>query len=131
MCDEKDGEIAFDVQPLKDAHHLDARPAIEIPCRFIGEEQDGIAHQRAGYGDALLLSPGHLTPFVVHPIRQTDRLQRRHRAAPAYRGRNSLGIQQRQLHIVDGGRSRQQVEPLKDEADFMIAHGGELIPREP
>jgi len=130
MRHDQDGEIALDVEPLKDAHHLDARPRIEVPGRFIGEQQDRTIDQRAGNCHALLLPAGHLTALVVHPIGEADGLQCRQRAAPACRRGNPRVIQQWQFDVLEGRRPGQQVEALEDEANFVIPHERELIPGE-
>ena len=41
------------------------------------------------------------------------------------------GIQHGQLHVLQGARSRQKIEALKDEADLPAADGGKLVPRQP
>src|SRR4029079_6203724 len=41
--------------------------------------------------------------------------------------RGYAGVDQRQLHVVQRGRARKQVEGLKDEPDLLIADAGQLV----
>ena len=70
--------------------------------------------------------------MVLGPIGQTDRLERRERAAPSLGGRHLAGdVEQRQLDVLDRRRPRQQVEPLKHEADLAVADLREFVVVQP
>ena len=58
---------------LKNSHDLDARPAVEIAGRLVGEQHFRIVDQRARDRDALLLSAGKLARVMILAARQTDR----------------------------------------------------------
>ena len=68
------------VQPLKDAHHLDARPRVEVAGRLVGQEDRRLRDQRAGDRDALLLAARQLIRMVVGALAEADGGQRVHRA---------------------------------------------------
>ena len=57
--DHDDGD-ALVVQLLENVHDLDARAAIEIARRLVGEQHVGIVDEGARDGDALLLAAGKL-----------------------------------------------------------------------
>ena len=56
--DHDHGDALLPIQPLKDRHNFDRGSGIECAGRFIGQDDVRIVHQRAGDGDALLLSAG-------------------------------------------------------------------------
>ena len=85
--DEHDGDAALDVEPLEDAHHLDAGARIEVAGRLVGKQQRRVVHQRPRDRDALLLAAGQLIRMMAHAVREADRLQRLGRALAALRGR--------------------------------------------
>src|SRR5439155_4519430 len=80
--------------------------------------------------DALLLASRQLARLMVEPFREADARQR----LDGERARIPLPaaaiVQQRQLDVVQRGRARQEIEPLEDESDFLIADVRELIPGE-
>ena len=63
---------------------------------------------------------------MVQTITETDFLQGMGGALPALRGRHAT-IDERLHHVLQRRLTRQQVEALKNETDFAIAHDGELI----
>ena len=75
--------IPAGVQFLKHAQDLFARPRIEISGRFVGQHERRTIDQRAGDGDALLLSAGHLARLMMHAIAESHVLQQV--AAPTVR----------------------------------------------
>ena len=83
--DEHDGDAALAVQPLEDAHDLDAGARVEVAGRLVGEEQRRLVDERARDGDALLLSARELVRVVVEPLAEADALERRRRARRAAR----------------------------------------------
>src|SRR5436190_12538763 len=106
---EHDADAALDVQLLKDAHHLDAGARIEVAGRLVGEQQRRVVHERARDGDALLLPARELIRMMVDAVAEADRRQRLRRAlAPRGCGRLAAAIKQRQLHVLERRRARQQ-----------------------
>ena len=72
------------VQLAKQLHHRFAVRRIEVTRRFVGEEDERIAGDRAGDGDALLLTAGELRRIVLHAVAHAHALERvRARAACA------------------------------------------------
>jgi hypothetical protein len=55
-----DGDIPLDIELVQETHHFGAVPGIEVPRRFVREQDRGLGHQRAGDGDPLLLATGQL-----------------------------------------------------------------------
>ena len=64
----------FAAQLLEYLHHLKARVRIEIAGRFIGKNDVGVIHERAGYRDALLLPAGEPRHLGVQLFRKADAL---------------------------------------------------------
>ena len=79
---EHDGDAALDVQPLKDAHHLDAGARIEVAGRLVRQQQRRVVDERARDGDALLLAARELVRMMVDAARRGRRP-----AAPPSRAR--------------------------------------------
>ena len=55
--------------------HDDADLAVERPGRLVAQKHFGPLRDRAGNGDALLLTAGQLGRKVVHPLLQADKFQ--------------------------------------------------------
>jgi len=61
---------------------------------------------------------------VIRTVAETDELQHLYGALVAIgRLRRAATVEQRQLDVVERRRARQQVEPLEDEPDLLVAHG--------
>src|SRR5262245_32095432 len=73
---EHDGDAAFRVEALEDAHHLDARARVEVARGFIGQQQRWLVDERAGDGHALLLSARELIRVVIQPAAESDGFER-------------------------------------------------------
>src|SRR5437879_11379668 len=100
---------------LEDVHHLDARAAVKIARRLVGQNDGRVVQQRAGDGDALLLASGQLVRVMRGAVLQSDRGKGLERPAPAF-GRLSappLGVDQRQLDVLERRGAREEVEALK------------------
>ena len=74
--DEDDG-VAAPVQLVEEPDDLLAGGGVEVAGGLVGEEERGLAHERAGDGDALALAAGELVRLVVHAVREPDRRERR------------------------------------------------------
>ena len=103
-------------------------PVLEsrFPGRLVGEQDGWLVHQRAGDGDALALAAGKFVRLVMHAVGQADAGQRLVRELAAFLGGNA-GINQGQFHVAQRVGARQQIEGLKNEADFPVADFGELV----
>ena len=72
------------------------------------------------------LPAGHFVRLVMHPVRQPHARQRVQRHLPPFLGTHA-GIHQRQLHIPQRIRPRQQIEGLENEADFPVPDLRQLV----
>ena len=76
--DDRDAELFVDVaDQLKD---LARRLGVERAGRFVAQQNLGVRRQRAGNGDALLLTAGELRGIGLRLVGQADRLQKLLRA---------------------------------------------------
>src|SRR5215208_350803 len=100
--DQHDRE-ALRVQPLEDAHDLDARARIQIAGWLVGEEPRRLVHERAGNGDALLLTAGQLVRMMIEPLPQADGGQGVDGAGAPLRGRHPGTVEQRQFRVLERG----------------------------
>src|ERR1044072_7325265 len=85
-----------------------------------------MVNERPRDGHTLALTTGKFVWFVRHPLGEIDCLQRLLRHLVALR-RADAAVDQRQFDVVQSCRAREQVERLKDEADFLIANAREFI----
>ena len=130
--DDDDRDAAIALQLLKDLHHLDARPRVEISRRLVGEQDRRLASsararsRRAAAGRRTADS-GDGAPRSASP---TDG-ERRQRLLPAL-GRRALVavVEQRQLDVLDGRGARQQVEALEHEPDRRVPDARQLVLRQ-
>ena len=74
----------------------------------------GLAGQRPGDGDALLLAAGQLGRPVLEAVAEADGVD--DAVEPRLVGL-AAGERQRQRDVLGGGQRRDQVERLEDEAD--------------
>ena len=81
---------------------------------------DGLADERAGHGDALLLTAGELRRVVLHAVRHADPLERLLHALLALLGGHAA-VGERQLDVLVHREVADQVERLEDEADLPVA----------
>jgi hypothetical protein len=63
---------------------------------------------------------------VIHALRELHALERSRRAVDAVLLRHA-GVDERQLHVVERGRARQQVEGLEDEPDLLVPDARQLV----
>ena len=127
--DHQHRDAALEVQPLEDPHHLDAGARVEVAGRLVGEQDRRVGDERARDRDALLLTAGQLIRVMIGALAEADRrraLPSRACAVPTA-FIFAAAVEQRQLDVVERGRSRQQVESLKDEADLLVPDFRELV----
>jgi hypothetical protein len=129
VCDEDNRDAALSVQPLKNVHDLDAGARIEVAGGLVGKDDRRLVDERPRNGDALLLAARQLIREMVETVAKPDDLQRIHRAPMTLCSLHpgAAVVEQRQLHVIERGRAREQVEALKDESDFLVAHRGKLV----
>jgi hypothetical protein len=133
MSDEDDGFAAL-VQPVNEVQDFSAGFRIEVSGRFVGEDHEGIVHERAGDGDALLLATGQLVGAVVEAIAQADEGGQFEAAVVALLEVAAL-VEEGDLDIFEDAELGDEVIGLKDEpdalaADFrqlIIAHAGDIL----
>src|ERR1700682_2468467 len=122
--DQHDGAPLL-VEIAQQPHDLEARFAVEVPGRFIGEEDCRVGHECPGDGDALLLPAREFVGQVAGAFQQTDRFERGHR--PLAPLQVVARVNERHLDVVYRTRARNQVVGLEDEADLSIANPGQLV----
>jgi hypothetical protein len=66
---------------------------------------------------------------VIEPVAEPHAGQQFLRPCDSLLARDP-GVEHRELHILERGRSREQVETLEHEADLTAPYGGELVGRE-
>ena len=124
---DEDDRDALLVQLLEERHHFDRRARVEVAGRLVGQDQRRLGHERAGDGHALLLAAGELARLVVETLAESDALQRR----GGERARVALAaaavVEQRQLDVLERAGARQEIEALEDEAELLVADGGERV----
>ena len=98
---------------------------IQISGRLVRQNNSRIVDQRAGDGDALLLTAGKFVRFVVDAIAEAD--ARREVLRDFSKSSAALRIELRQRDIFKRRRARQQIELLKDETDGSAAQNRELV----
>src|SRR5947207_3000540 len=124
-----DDRLAAAVQVAEHLHQLGAGGRVEVPGGLIGEQDGGLVHERPGDRDPLALAARQLVGPVVHPVAQPDPGERLGGVLAPLAG-GLPRIDQRQLHIVERRRPRQQVERLEAESDLLVADAGQLITRQ-
>src|SRR5438477_9575733 len=124
-----DDRLAAAVQVAEHLHQLGAGGRVEVPGGLIGEQDGGLVHERPGDRDPLALAARQLVGPVVHPVAQPDPGERLGGVLAPLAG-GLPRIDQRQLHIVERRRPRQQVERLEHESDLLVADAGQLVIRQ-
>ena len=91
--------------------------AVEIACRFVGEDELGAVGQRAGHGHALLLAGRELAREMVELVAQPHALEQRRRVRPVH----AAPERHAELHVFQRVVALQQVEGLENIADGLRA----------
>ena len=94
---------------LENSHDLGAGTRIELPGRFVGQQNFRFVDERASDRYALLLSAGKLRRQTVLPSRQTDQSQHALGPLVGISGIAAL-VQQGQLHVFHGAHARQRLK---------------------
>ena len=77
--------------------------------------------ERAGDRDALLLAAGELGRMMVRAIGKADFREPRESTLPAFFLRG-IAVKERQLDVLDGRGTREQIEVLEDESEAAVAY---------
>ncbi len=108
---------------VKTLHQLENAlrvPLVEVSGRFVGQKKGGIVHERPGDGNALLLATGKLSGGLFGPARQPNFIEPV--LGSLQSAAQSLAAnQQWHRNIFRSTEVRQQVMPLPDKANGMIA----------
>ncbi len=123
-----DGDALLAIELRQRLHDLVRGTRIEIAGGLVGKEQARRIDQRPRDRDPLLLAAGKLTGRVFRAIAEAEAVQRLLRAgetrlAP---GLSLFRIEQRQGHVFQRARARQQVEALEDKSEPLAADASEL-----
>ncbi len=130
MGDQDDRDPLLLVQLPNLAQDLDAGLRIEVPGRFIREQDAGPADKGARERNPLLLAARELGRRVFEPVAEAETLEQLD-AAPAGLGLGHRlgGVGERHDHVVERTRSRQQIEALEHESDPLVADAAALVGR--
>lgn len=112
---------------IERGHQLDHRGTVggvEIAGRLIGEEDLRSGGEGTRHCHPLLLATGELTGIVVTACAEPDT---REQGIGAGTGIVGAGEFERNLHVLAGSESRDQLERLKDEADLLAAKAGAVV----
>ncbi len=114
-------------------HHLGARVGDQPAFRrhpvgggLVGEQDRGLAGQRAGDRHALLLAPGEVARQEVAPVLEADLVQRPLGVAARLAPAAALDVE-RVLDVLARGERREEVELLEDEADRAPPDGRQTL----
>ena len=118
-CVTSDDGDAGVAELLEERHDLDARARVEVARSARRRGSARARHQRARDGHALLLAAGELVGVVVERGRRGPPL-RAPRGARSALAAGDARVEQRQLHVLQRARARQQVEALEDEAEVRL-----------
>ena len=116
------------VAPVHLAHQVDDVPAglrVEVGGGLVGEHERRVGDQRPGHGHALPLAAGELAGAVAGVVGEPHRLEERVHPPSPLRGGHAPLQEQRELHVLEDGEHRHQVEGLEDEADVVEPQPGE------
>ena len=110
---------------FEDFGHVLGVGFVEVAGGFVGEEDGGVVGEGAGDGDALLFAAGEIGGAAVGFGFEADLGEQFLGADAALAAGEAAEFEHREGDVFFGGEFRQQEMELKDEADGLIAHGGE------
>src|SRR3954454_6375890 len=120
--DHDDGLAELVDGAAQEVEHLTGGLRVEVAGRLVGEDDGGLARERAGHRDALLLAARELGRPVGEAVAQADGVDE---LVEPLRVRPLAGDRQRQHDVLARVEDRQEVERLEDEADALAAQLGE------
>src|SRR5690349_16943521 len=117
--DKNDG-VALTVKIREESHDFFAGLGIKVARRLVSQNDGWRIDQGAGNSDALALTAGKFIRLVIHAVGELDAGQRLLSFFEPFFGRSSV-VDERKLDVVERRGTREQIERLKDEADFLVA----------
>ena len=126
--DDDDAALVVQNVPLHELDDLPSRVAVERSRRFIQHQDVGLADDGSGDGDTLLLAAAQLLRRQTRALGEPDLLEGLQRLLDGLVPLAPLE-NQRYRDVLDRRESWEQVEVLKDEADGVEAHVGQLVCR--
>ena len=117
---------ALGIEFFEQAYHFFAGRAVEVACRFVGQQYGRLHYGGAGDGNTLALATGKLVRAMGGAAFQPVFAQRLGDAVVALAGGNP-GQHHRQCDVFCGSQARYQVKALEYKADALAAHAGLLI----
>src|SRR5271166_5736891 len=123
MGNHDDGFAEALVQLFQNLENFRGGMAVEIAGRLVGEDERGIADDRARDGDTLLLASTELFGEMVDAIFETDELKGGQDMIAALL-RSHLSKKQWRFNIFKRSEDGDQIESLEDVADMRIAPVG-------
>src|SRR4029453_7453626 len=106
-------------------HNRLAVLGIQVPGRFIGQEDEWLGHQRARPGYALLLASRELAGQVLGPVRHPYFFQG-FRYPPLAVRRSHSPICKWKLNVLKNRQVSDQIKTLEDKPDLTIANSSAL-----
>ena len=122
----EDDRVAAPVQLVEQPDDLVAGRGVEVAGGLVGEQERRLADQGAAIATRWRWPPessfGRWCMRFASPTAASA--STRARAPLAAR---DPAVDERQLHVRERRRAREQLERLEDEADLLVAHVGELV----
>lgn len=123
--DERDG-VARAVELAEKLQDRLASLRVERAGRFVSKDDLRLVDEGAGDGDALGLTTGKLARSVLQTVAESDGFNGAQGAFAAFLAAD-VGVDHRQLYVLENVEPRQQVERLENETDLLVADAGELV----
>lgn len=97
---------------------------VEVTGGFVGQQQGGTVHQRAGDGGALHLAAAELVGKGAGAFREADQVEQLRRPHAGFADAVAAE-EQGQFDIFDRGHGGEEIEKLEDDAEAFAAVSGE------
>ena len=120
----EDNRASLGVELLEEYQYFEAGAGVEVPRRFVREDDGRIVDQRPRDRHALHLPARHLVALMQHAVAETDVAERLFGPFPSLCGRVGRVVHQRQLDVLQRRSFGQQVIVLEDETDLAVAQRG-------
>ena len=111
-----DDRVTIAMKAFEQRQNLVAGAAIQCAGRFVGQDESGIVHHRAGDDNPLLLSSRELIRPMMTAVSQAYAVKRILGRATSFGARNA-GVNKRKFDIFQRGCPRQKRWELEYEAD--------------
>ena len=130
--DQEQGRSGLGMKPAEKLEQFPTGPGIEIPGRFIGQDQSRIIGQGTGYRHPLLFTPGKLGWVMFHPLGHPDQIQKMGGFIPQSMGKPGSGGSDPtgHHHVLPGLELREQIKKLEDKPDLLAPEPGSGPPAE-